>query len=156
MLPDLSNMMPDLPTWDNIKGKIGTLLNDLLQGMAEMMDIRFLGGVSRGISDILGTEVASSLGAEVSNKYNPKTETTEVVDSKTGVKLNAQQLQEFEASKVEREASELNAGGAAPVVVTDASSTTTNNTTTGPSGQTRIKNERYGGLHGQAYEFEGF
>ena len=155
MLPDLSNMMPDLPTWDNIKGKIGTLLNDLLQGMAEMMDIRFLGGVSRGISD-LGTEVASSLGAEVSNKYNPKTETTEVVDSKTGVKLNAQQLQEFEASKVEREASELNAGGAAPVVVTDASSTTTNNTTTGPSGQTRIKNERYGGLHGQAYEFEGF
>ena len=42
------------------------------------------------------------------------------------------------------------------ISASDASSTTNNNTTTGPSGQTRIKNERYGGLHGQAYEFEGF
>ena len=154
MLPDLSNMMPDLPTWDNIKGKIGTLLNDLLQGLASMMDIRFLGGVSRGISD-LGTEVASSLGAEVSNKYNPKTETIEVVDTKTGVKLNAQQLQEFEASKVEREASNSGAG-AAPVVVNTDARQTSNVNTTGPSGNNRIQNERYGGLGGSAYAFEGF
>ena len=121
MLPDLSNMMPDLPTWDNIKGKIGTLLNDLLQGMAEMMDFRLLRGVSRGISD-LGTDVASSLGAKVGNKYNSESKAMEVVDTKTGVKLNAQQLQEFEASKVEREASNSAAGAGGPTVVnqTDA------------------------------------
>ena len=116
MFPDFSNMMPDLPTWDNIKGKIGTLLNDLLQGMAKMMDFRLLRGVSRGISD-LGTDVASSLGAKVGNKYNPESEAMEVVDTKTGVKLNAQQLQEFEASKVEREASNSAAGAGGPTVV---------------------------------------
>ena len=116
MFPNFSNMMPELPTWDNIKGKIGTLLNDLLQGMAKMMDFRLLRGVSRGISD-LGTDVASSLGAKVGNKYNPESEAMEVVDTKTGVKLNAQQLQEFEASKVEREASNSAAGAGGPTVV---------------------------------------
>jgi hypothetical protein len=154
MLPNLSNMMPDLPTWDNIKGKIGTLLNDLLQGLAKMMDFKFVPDkVIRGISN-LGTDVASSLGAEVGNKYNPKTETMEVVDTKTGVKLNAQQLQEFEASKVKRDASSSAAGGGGQTNNVDARQSSTVNTT-GPSGQNRIKNERYGGLQPPAYQYEG-
>jgi len=45
---------------------------------------------------------------------------------------------------------------AAPVVVNTDARQTSNVNTTGPSGNNRIQNERYGGLAGSAYAFEGF
>jgi len=148
MLPDLSGLMPDLPTWDNIKGKIGSLLNDLIQGLAKMMDFKLMPNkVLRGISQ-LGTDVASSLGVTAASKYIPGDKKMEMVDTKTGVKLNAQQLSEYKAAEVARSAAATGGAAGGPTNIVDAS-VKTNNTNTGQSGNSPITNSKYFNMNRQ-------
>jgi hypothetical protein len=121
--PDLSAMMPDLPTWDNIKGRIGNLLNDMIQGLASMMDISFLGGVSESVSD-LGIKIASGLGVTSAQKYNPKSEKIETVglDAETGRVLTKKELdaRTKAAEDAKAAAAKSAAGGTVVVAPTNA------------------------------------
>jgi len=99
--PDLSAMMPDLPTWDNIRGKIGNLINNMMQGMAEMIDLPAMGAASRGIAN-LGASIAAGLGVTTVQKYKTsernmagfvsKEGGMETVDAKSGRVLTKKEL----------------------------------------------------------------
>ena len=143
MIPDLSSLMPDLPTWDNIKGKIGNLLNDLLQGMAKMLDIPLLGSVSKGVAG-LGNKVASSLGVTSADRYDPKNNSMNTVDTASGKILSAAEITQYEDARVARSAA---AGGTAggDTNIVDAS-VKSSHTTTGPSGQSSLINTKFGRL----------
>jgi len=113
--PDLSGMMPDLPTWDNIKSKIGTLLNDMLQGLAKMTDLTLIpSGVSRAFAG-MGVSTAAALGVAGVQKYNPSDDKMELVDTETG-RITTQK--ELDAkTKAAADAKAAAAKPAAPVVI---------------------------------------
>jgi hypothetical protein len=119
--PDLSGMMPDLPTWDNIKGKIGTLLNDMLQGMAKMLDVGIIpDAVSRGIAG-LGVTTAGMLGVAGVERYNPKSNGMELVDTETGrITTKAELDAKTKAAADAKAAAKTAAGGTVVVAPTNA------------------------------------
>ena len=78
-----TSMIPDfeLPSWDTIKGKIGVIINDLAQGLAEMLDIRVIPDkVINGIVN-LGNDIAKGLGATSYSRYSTKTDKLETVQN---------------------------------------------------------------------------
>jgi hypothetical protein len=121
--PDLSAMMPDLPTWDNIKGKIGSLLNRMLQGIAEMIDLPLMGSASRGIAS-LGASIAAGLGATSVQKYKTsernwrgsitKEGGMQTIDAKSGRVLTKEELDARTKAAADAKAA---AKAAAPVVI---------------------------------------
>jgi hypothetical protein len=148
--PDLGGMMPDLPTWDNIKGKIGNLLNDMLQGLAKMVDVWAIpDGVSKAFAS-MGVTTAGALGVSGVQKYNPSEDKMELVDTETGEVTTQKKLDELQKSKIAREAKQ-DAGGGAPVNVDARQDRRQSNVLTGPSGVRSITKKVYGAANAGGY-----
>ena len=95
----------------------------------------------------------AGINPETGEKIPDPPKAVAVAAEKFGSDKVVQGMEAMASEAVKRDAS--SSAAAAPVVVnTDARQSSTVNTT-GPSGQNRIKNERYGGLQGQAYQYEG-
>ena len=155
MLSAAGNMIKDfvrnifrsiLPSPDTFKFKLPKL---------KVPFVGTFGGGSINLNPIpSGLYKFAGINPETGEKIPDPPKAVAVAAEKIGSDKVVQGMEAMASEAVKRDAS--SSAAAAPVVVNTDARQTSNVNTTGPSGNNRIQNERYGGLAGSAYAFEGF
>ena len=155
MLSAAGNMIKDfvrnifrsiLPSPDTFKFKLPKL---------KVPFVGTFGGGSINLNPIpSGLYKFAGINPETGEKIPDPPKAVAVAAEKIGSDKVVQGMEAMASEAIKRDAS--SSAAAAPVVVNTDARQTSNVNTTGPSGNNRIQNERYGGLAGSAYAFEGF